>query len=78
MPTSSATGCRRVPVPAPGRVLPPPHGDVLDRVRGILDVGGSHASHGEVVVLEPVAAAQRIVEQLTAWGYLHEPTGTPS
>ncbi len=60
------------------RVLPPPHGDVLDRVRGILDVGGSHASHGEVVVLEPVAAAQRIVEQLTAWGYLHEPTGTPS
>jgi len=55
------------------RVLPPPHGDVLERVRGILDVGGAHSSHGDVVVLEPAEAAQRIVDQLTAWGYLHEP-----
>ena len=50
------------------RVLPPPHGDVLDRVRGILDVGGAHTSHGEVVVLEPAAAARRIVDQLAALG----------
>ncbi len=55
------------------RVLPPPHGDVLDRVRGILDVGGKPTSHGDVVVLEPAAAAQRIVDQLAAWGYLAEP-----
>ncbi len=58
------------------RVLPPPHGDVLDRVRGILDVGGAITSHGESVVLEPAAAAERIVDQLAAWGYLHEPAGT--
>ena len=54
------------------RVLPPPHGDVLDRVRGILDVGGAHTSHGDVIVLEPAEAARRIVDQLDAWGYLHE------
>lgn len=56
------------------RVLPPPHGDVLDRVRDILDIGGSHTSHGDVVVLEPAEAARRIVDQLAAWGYLHQPS----
>ena len=79
-----STSSRRLPTSTPtaavvfayrprARVLPPPHGDVLDRVRGILDVGGKPTSHGDVVVLEPAAAAQRIVDQLAAWGYLHEP-----
>ena len=75
-PTSTRPPPSSSPTDPRARVLPPPHGDVLDRVRGILDVGGAHTSHGEVVVLEPAAAAERIVDQLAAWGYLHEPAGT--
>ncbi len=58
------------------RVLPPPHGDVLDRVRDILDVGGSHTSQGDAIALEPTDAARRIVDQLDAWGYLDHSTVT--
>jgi electron transfer flavoprotein beta subunit len=60
------------------RVLAPPHGGVLDRVRDILDVGGSTTSHGDPVVLEPADAARRILDQLDAWGCLHEPSDTAS
>ncbi len=59
------------------RVLPPPVGGTLDRVRGILDVGGHDASHAETVTLEPASAAERIVSQLEEWGYLARPGGAP-
>jgi electron transfer flavoprotein beta subunit len=48
------------------RTLPPPHGDTLDRVRQ-LTAGAAHATHGQPEVLEPAAAAQRLLEALAAW-----------
>lgn len=51
------------------RTLPAPAGDLMSRVRSILDVGGDDAQ-SETVALEPAAAARRIVDQLTEWGYL--------
>ncbi len=57
LPTSTPPPPSSSPYRPRARVLPPPHGDVLDRVRGILDVGGAHTSHGDAVVLEPAAAA---------------------
>lgn len=52
------------------RVVAPPSGNPLARVRDILDVGTADVGRAETVTLEPVAAAERIVEQLTTWGYL--------
>ena len=69
-----ATAAVVTPYRPRARVLPSPHGAVLDRVRDILDVGGAHVSHGDPIVLAPVDAAQRIVDQLEEWGYLHDPT----
>ena len=43
----------------------------MNRVRSILDVGGADAQ-AETVTLEPGAAAARILDQLTEWGYLGE------
>jgi len=52
------------------RELAAPAGDVvLDRMRALLDATGSSA-HGETVVLDPHAAAVRIVAALREWGYL--------
>ena len=51
------------------RVLPAPTGGSLDRVRQILDVGGSDL-HAELVELDPPAAAAKILDQLRSWGYL--------
>lgn len=52
------------------RVMPAPDGhDVLDRLRRLTDAGTA-PSRGETVVLEPPAAAARIVDALRAWGYL--------
>jgi len=51
------------------RTLPAPSGDLMSRVRSILDVGGDD-TQSETVTLEPAAAARRIVDQLTEWGYL--------
>jgi hypothetical protein len=51
------------------RVLAAPHGtSALDRVVELLDVGAS-PSHGDVVVLDPAAAADRLLAALVAWGY---------
>jgi electron transfer flavoprotein beta subunit len=52
------------------RAVPIPDGSTLDRVRAILDVGGAEPTHNETVVLDPPAAAQRILDQLGEWGYL--------
>ena len=51
------------------RVLPPPDGaTALERVRAL--VGTGESAHGELVTLEPPAAARRILHTLAAWGYL--------
>jgi electron transfer flavoprotein beta subunit len=54
------------------RVLAAPAGRPLDRVREILDVGGSD-THAELVALDPPAAAVKILDQLHDWGYLDVP-----
>ncbi len=59
------------------RVLQAPTGGSLDRVRQILDVGGSDA-HAELVTLDPSAAASKILDQLREWGYLEEPVSSSS
>jgi electron transfer flavoprotein beta subunit len=52
------------------RVLPAPAGDdVLARLRALTDTGGE-VTHGESLVLDPPAAAARIVTALREWGYL--------
>jgi electron transfer flavoprotein beta subunit len=48
------------------RVLPAPHGATLDRVRQ-LTAGAAHGTHGQPEVLEPAAAAARVLDVLTAW-----------
>lgn len=59
------------------RVLPAPQGRSLDRVRQILDVGGSD-THAELVTLDAPAAASKILDQLRSWGYLDAPaSGRP-
>ena len=69
----SATGVEEpliTPYRPRARVLPPPTGGTLDRVRGILDIGGAEVSHTDAVTLDPPAAAKRIIDQLREWGYL--------
>jgi electron transfer flavoprotein beta subunit len=51
------------------RVIPPPAGGSLDRVRQILDIGGGDV-HAELLTLDPPAAASKILDQLRDWGYL--------
>lgn len=52
------------------RVMPAPDDhDVLERLRRLTDAGTA-PSRGETVVLEPQAAAARIVDALRNWGYL--------
>lgn len=52
------------------RVLPAPAGEgALDRIRALTG-GDGPSGHGETVVLEPAAAAARIISALGDWGYL--------
>ncbi|MEX2628092.1 MAG: mycofactocin-associated electron transfer flavoprotein beta subunit [Ilumatobacteraceae bacterium] len=52
------------------RVVPAPEGQTaLERVRALTDAGATVA-HGENVVLDPPAAAARILTALHEWGYL--------
>ena len=56
------------------RVLAGPAGaTTLDRVRAITDASAA-VSHGETVVLEPAAAADRILATLGDWGYISDPS----
>jgi len=51
------------------RVLPMPVGaSALDRIRTITATDAP-VSHGETVTLDPAAAADRIIEALSEWGY---------
>jgi electron transfer flavoprotein beta subunit len=57
------------------RVLPIPTGDALARIRELTGAGGADgvgagATTTETVVLEPAAAAARILATLRDWGYL--------
>ena len=49
------------------RVVTMPSGDALARVRQLADVGGDSSGHGEVLVLDPPAAAARILAALREW-----------
>lgn len=60
------------PFRARARVVPAPEGrSALDRVRRITETSSSKG-HGEVVDLEPRAAAERIVSTLRQWQYLDQ------
>jgi electron transfer flavoprotein beta subunit len=68
--TAVADGHLLRPFRPRARVLPGPTGaSALDRVRALTEsvAAGSHSR--ELVVLDPAAAADRIVDALAAWGY---------
>ncbi len=54
------------------RVVDAPAGSTLERLRDLLGMGDGDGdvSRTETVALDPDEAAVRILEQLTAWGYL--------
>jgi electron transfer flavoprotein beta subunit len=52
------------------RERPAPQGEALDRVRRLTATGSAPAAHAETVVLEPPAAADRILAALREWDYL--------
>jgi electron transfer flavoprotein beta subunit len=54
------------------RERPAPEGEALDRVRRLTATGSAPAAHAETVVLEPPAAADRILTALRVWGYLRD------
>jgi electron transfer flavoprotein beta subunit len=58
------------------RVRPAPRGEVLERIAALTDAGAAKG-HSEVVVLDPAAAAERILDALTTWGY-RAPPGEPA
>jgi electron transfer flavoprotein alpha/beta subunit len=55
--------------PRPRTVKAPAGETALDRIKAATSAN-SPQKHSEIVALAPEAAAQRIVEQLTEWGYL--------
>ena len=67
--TAHAPATRR-PFRPRARVLPPPVGEPLDRVKSLLSGPAGAASHGAPVALSPADAADRILESLREWGYL--------
>lgn len=60
------------------RVLPVPTGDALARIRELTGAEVVGATTTETVVLDPPAAAERILTTLRAWGYLDRPGGSTS
>jgi electron transfer flavoprotein beta subunit len=53
------------------RVLPAPTGSsALERIGTLTDTQSAQTSSGDPITLDPAAAADRILEALTAWGYL--------
>ncbi|MEY2552240.1 MAG: electron transfer flavoprotein beta subunit [Ilumatobacteraceae bacterium] len=51
------------------RVLPPPEGNTLDRLRTLTDAS-SAPEPGETIAVGPQDAARRMIEVLAGWGYL--------
>jgi electron transfer flavoprotein beta subunit len=59
------------------RVLASPQGaTALERIKVLTVSAGSEAAHGELVTLEPAAAAARILAALREWGELGDGDGT--
>jgi electron transfer flavoprotein beta subunit len=54
--------------PRPRAIATPRQPDSLDRLRQLTDAAAA-PSRGELVSLDPQAAAERVLEQLAAWGY---------
>ena len=72
--TDDAVVRRRPLRPRPRELAPPSGAESLDRVRQLLGATGSgpassSGGHAAPVVLEPAAAADRILAALQAWGY---------
>ena len=58
------------------RALGAPSGEAaLDRIVELFDTSHTQ-SHGEVAMLDPPAAAERILAALAAWGYRAAPATT--
>jgi len=55
------------------RAMAAPSGDTLARIRLLTDARTAPAATTETVVLDPPAAAARIIDALIAWGYLDAP-----
>jgi electron transfer flavoprotein beta subunit len=55
--------------PRPRVFAPPAGATALDRIKELTSAGAT-VTHGETVVLEPAAAADRILSTLHEWGYL--------
>jgi len=47
-----------------------PAGNAADRIRQLTDAGATNTKRAETVVLEPSAAAAKIVQTLRTWGYI--------
>lgn len=69
-PIGSHLPTARRPFRPRARVLPPPTGAPLDRVKMLLNGAAATKSHGVPVELSPVEAADRIIDALRGWGYL--------
>lgn len=52
------------------REMAMPAGDAADRIRRLTEAGATATKRAETVVLEPAAAAAKIVETLQTWGYV--------
>ena len=52
------------------RAMAMPAGDALARVRALTVLGAAPTGAGEVVMLDPPAAAARILDALRSWGYV--------
>lgn len=69
-PVGSHLPTARRPFRPRARVLPPPAGEPLDRVKALLHGATETKSHGMAVELPPGEAAERLLEALRDWGYL--------
>ena len=69
-PVHPLTGGTLRPYRPRARVLSAPAGaSTLDRLRALTDAGAANSA-GETVVLDPAAAADRIIHALRSWGYI--------
>ncbi len=68
---------RRGPYRPRARVLAPPEGSTLDRIRQLTGVGQERAA-ARVLEVDPRAGAEAAIEQLREWGYLEPAEDRPT